>query len=109
MGQTVVKRVVHNDVPRLLKKVKARALRSGAGYGVERAMIYVPVRTGNLRRSIRVIDDDSFGSDVHYAGYVEDGTRYMSARPYMEPAARDVADEMPQIVKRELKKWALGG
>ena len=104
--KVVVKKVVHANVPAIFKKVKKNAEREGAGYGVERAMVYVPVRTGRLRLSIRVYDDDSFGSDVHYAGFVEGGTRYMRAQPYMEPAAKDVYKEMPKIIRRELKKWA---
>ena len=107
MAQTVVvKRIVHANVPKILKTVKKRSEREGAGYGVERAMRYVPVRTGKLRLSIKVYDGDSFGSEVRYAGYVENGTRFMRARPYLEPAAKDVAREMPAIIRRELKKWA---
>ncbi len=104
----VVKRVKHNDVPRIFKKVAARAERTGAGYGVERAMVYVPVDTRTLRNSIKVIDNDSFGSYVRYAGYVEDGTSRSRAQPYMEPAARDVAEAMPQIIRKEFKRWAFG-
>ena len=107
MAQNViVKKIVHANVPAILKKVKKRAEREGAGYGVERAMRYVPVRTGKLRLSIKVYDNDSFGSDVRYAGFVEDGTRFMRARPYLAPAARDVAREMPKIIRKELKRWA---
>ena len=51
-----------------------------------------PVRSGNLRSSIQVeafIDDGvavaEVGPEAHYAPYVELGTRYQAAQPYMEP------------------------
>ena len=109
MAKTViVKRVKHNNIPRIFKKVAAAAERTGAGYGVERAMIYVPVLTGRLRHSLRVYDNDSFGSDVRYAGYVETGTRRTRAQPYLAPAAKDVFDAMPKIIRKEFRKWARG-
>lgn len=51
------------------------------------------VRTGRLRSSITtVLGEDSVsvfvdvGSNVSYAPFVELGTRYMRARPYLRPA-----------------------
>lgn len=52
-----------------------------------------PVRTGRLRSSIthrverrgRVVVG-TVGTDVHYAPYLEFGTRRMRARPYLRPA-----------------------
>lgn len=48
-----------------------------------------PVRTGTLRRSItsRVETTRGYvGSNVEYAPFVEYGTRYMEAQPFLEPA-----------------------
>lgn len=49
-----------------------------------------PVRTGRLRSSIRVakVDRDRavIEAGAPYAGYVELGTRYMRAQPYLRPA-----------------------
>lgn len=50
-----------------------------------------PYDTGNLRRSIQLdITDGGMTAEVtataHYAQYVEYGTRYMRAQPYMKPA-----------------------
>lgn len=45
-----------------------------------------PVRTGTLRRSIssRVEGNAAYiGTSVEYAPFVEYGTRYMAARPYL--------------------------
>jgi HK97 gp10 family phage protein len=48
-----------------------------------------PVLTGKLQASIdnEVIGDTArVGSNVEYAGYVEEGTRRMAAQPYLRPA-----------------------
>jgi len=53
-----------------------------------------PVRTGRLRASIHTgkIEDGVYyvGTNVHYAPYVEFGTRKMAAQPYLRPAAKKV-------------------
>jgi len=53
-----------------------------------------PVRTGRLRASIHTgkIEDGVYyvGTNVHYAPYVEFGTRKMTAKPYLRPAAKKV-------------------
>lgn len=57
----------------------------------------VPVKTGTLRRSIttRVTGKQAFvGSAVVYAPYVEYGTRYTRAQPYLSTG---IADALPQI------------
>lgn len=58
---------------------------------VEDAKRVVPVRTGRLRDSIRVGSFTSRESvrvdaTAPYAGYVELGTRYMDAQPYLRPS-----------------------
>jgi HK97 gp10 family phage protein len=53
-----------------------------------------PVDTGRLRSSIMSsgLQRDGkgayvrIGTNVHYAGHVEFGTRFMAAQPYMRPA-----------------------
>lgn len=58
------------------------------------AMKTVPVRTGDLKRSIG-LDVNQFEGRVyagmHYAPYVEYGTRFMNAQPYMKPSFDIVA------------------
>ena len=53
-----------------------------------------PVRTGRLRASIHTgkIKDGVYyvGTNVHYAPYVEFGTRKMAAKPYLRPAAKKI-------------------
>lgn len=63
----------------------------GAGMD-RRAKTYVPVgETGNLKGSIMLqIVDNGLAAEIsagmHYAPYVEYGTRFMSAQPYIRPA-----------------------
>lgn len=67
-----------------------------------------PVDTGTLKRSIILeITDGGMTAEseatAHYAGYVEYGTRFMSAQPYMHPAVREVGkqfkSDMDKLVK----------
>ena len=56
-----------------------------------KAMRGAPVDTGTLRRSIGLeLTDNGLTAEVeptaHYAQYVEYGTRFMKAQPYMRPA-----------------------
>jgi len=55
-----------------------------------------PVDTGRLRASIHVgkIKNSAYyvGTNVHYAPYVEFGTRKMTAQPYLRPAAKKVVN-----------------
>lgn len=66
----------------------------------EDARRVVPVRSGDLRSTIRVEDAGEnrsrvvaggqhgamTGRPVNYAGYVELGTRYMDPQPYLKPS-----------------------
>lgn len=59
-----------------------------------RAKRLCPVDTGRLRSSIQTTMPFrrgnnlvvSVGSNVNYARFVEEGTRYMKAKPYLRPA-----------------------
>lgn len=53
-----------------------------------------PVKTGRLRDSINWFKrsklHNKIGSDVHYAKYVELGTRYMAPRAFLRKSARRI-------------------
>jgi HK97 gp10 family phage protein len=74
-----------------------------AAYDVESiAKRLVPVLTGTLRRSIHTVFSRGglravVGPSVFYAVFIEFGTRLMSARPYMRPAA---AQALPRFRDR---------
>lgn len=59
------------------------------------------VRTGNLRASIHGVVTSELRADlratVKHAGFVERGTRRMTARPYLAPAMVDTLAYMPRL------------
>lgn len=97
-----------------------RGLERGMKVGLERvgqavegvARQLAPVRTGRLRRSIQGGAKQNrnsrgqfqsgwyvtVGSDVEYAQFVEQGTRYMQAQPYLEPALNAVMPRAQAII-----------
>ena len=57
----------------------------------------VPVKTGHLRSSIYAKIQEwvaEIGAEVTYALFVEFGTRYMQAQPYLYPA---IQEHLPQL------------
>ncbi len=87
-----------------LKKVTQDRLTLAGEFVETAAALNVPVRTGNLRNSINHRKSAPFvervGTGVEYAPYVELGTRFTRARPYLLPALVDN--------KREIKNILLG-
>lgn len=70
---------------------------------------YVPYDTGALQSSIGITMKDGgltaeIAPTMHYAGYVEYGTRNMSAQPYMRPAYLeqeiDFRNDMEEVIKK---------
>lgn len=64
--------------------------------------------SGTLKRSIGLkIDNDGLRAVVeptaHYAGYVECGTRYMEAQPYLKPAFDAVKEGFKTDIVKALK------
>jgi HK97 gp10 family phage protein len=66
--------------------------------------------TGRLAGSVQVDVKPSaifVGSTLYYAGYLEFGTRSMSARPWLFPALEGNKKNAPRIVAKHLKKVKL--
>ena len=60
-----------------------------------------PVRTGYLRSSIYAKIQEwiaEIGAEATYAMFVEFGTRYMQARPYLFPAVEEYLPELERII-----------
>lgn len=60
-----------------------------------------PVRTGHLRSSIYAKISEwvaEIGAEAAYALFVELGTRYMQARPYLYPAIQEHLPRLEQII-----------
>lgn len=70
----------------------------------------VPVDTGYLKSKITVDDGDiailivRVGTNVKYAPYVEFGTKFMGARPYLYPSFFSQENEIVKAIGRVLKK-----
>lgn len=67
-----------------------------------------PVDTGRLRNSIShtVVEGEQaayIGTNVEYAAYVELGTRYQRAQPYLKPAVANHTKEYKKIIEEEMK------
>jgi len=65
------------------------------------AKLLVPVRTGHLRSSIYAKIYEwvaEIGAEATYALFVELGTRYMAARPYLYPAVQEHLPEFERII-----------
>ena len=67
-----------------------------------------PVDTGFMRRSIRIKYDDfgmtaRVGPNAQYAPYVEYGTRYMAAQPFVRPSfnkqKKTFIDDLNKLMK----------
>ena len=60
-----------------------------------------PVRTGYLRSSIYAKIEEwvaEIGAEATYALFVELGTRYMQARPYLYPAIQEYLPQLEKII-----------
>jgi len=67
-----------------------------------------PVDTGDLKGSISLeLTNNGFSAEVEphqdYAAYVEYGTRYMSAQPYMRPAFIQQSARFKDDLKKLMK------
>lgn len=73
------------------KELAANVVKYHGAQLQQNAQRIVPVKSGTLKRSIRLeIRDKGLTAEVaattNYAGYVEWGTRHMNAQPYMRPS-----------------------
>lgn len=96
------------EVLSALQRGKARALEIIGGTAETHAKKICPTKTGNLKNSIthQRLDENTevIGTNVEYAPYVELGTRKMTARPFLRPAAENHSDEYMKIFEQEMKK-----
>lgn len=86
------------------------ALTAGATVILNQAKINTPVLSGNLRRSERIGEFShknnsasiKVGTNVEYAPYVEFGTIYQQAQPYLRPAFDEKKSEALLLAKQAL-------
>ena len=87
-----------------MSKVKQIVKDNGAALQ-EAAQRKAPVDTGNLKRNIGLeIRDGGLTGEVEptaeYAAYVEYGTRFMNAQPYMRPSYNQQKEKFKSDMKK---------
>lgn len=91
------KNVTLNDVKKVVRK---------NGVGLQKAaQKKAPIDTGTLKRNVGIdITDSGMTATVEptaeYSAYVEYGTRFMKAQPYMKPAL----EEQEKLFKADMQK-----
>jgi len=92
---------------RALQRRVHRQLASWAADVKAEAMRRVPVRTGHLRSSIYSQISGwvvNIGAEATYALFIELGTQYMRARPYLWPAIQQYLPQLEGIVSDAIEE-----
>jgi HK97 gp10 family phage protein len=82
-----------------------RFLASWAADVKAEAMRIVSVKTGYLRSKIYAIVQNwvvIFGADTTYAYFIEFGTKYMAARPYLWPAIQRYLPQLEELIREAI-------
>lgn len=88
--KTKVQQVVRNNSMEFERKAKEKA----------------PVDTGFLKRGIQVKVGNLEGritSTANYSGYLEYGTRYMRAQPFMRPTYNEIKNQFKEQLKKAVE------
>jgi len=87
--ESTMQRYVHTKLVGWAEDVKTEAMRRA------------PVRTGHLRGSIYALVKDwvvNIGAEATYALFVELGTRYLRARPYLYPSIQQYLPQLQGLI-----------
>lgn len=101
-------RAAFQQAPKLMNRALVGAINKSLLTVGSSAVKKSPVRTGLLRGSILdpnrglqlatpSVFSGSVGSGVGYGGFVEYGTRFMRAQPYLRPAVEDTNGQVNQF------------
>lgn len=91
---SIMQREVHSFLASWAADVKALAQK------------IVPVRTGYLRSKIYAVIQQwviNVGADTTYAYFIEFGTRYMRAQPYLWPSLQEYLPQLEQVILSALE------
>jgi len=91
--ESTMQRYVHTKLVSWAEDVKTEAIRRA------------PVRTGHLRDSIYALVKDwtvNIGAEATYALFVELGTRYLRARPYLWPSIQQYLPQLEQAISEAI-------
>jgi len=79
----------------------------------QRAQGKAPVLTGRLKRSIHPtiphqtrpgVQQTEVGTNVEYARFQEEGTKYIAPHPYLTPALNESIDDVVKLVRKAIIK-----
>lgn len=105
--------------PKLGRQIVKQALRNGAKVILAAAKANVPVRSGALKKSLKVramkkrrhsygvmvaTSDDWFKGEQFYGAFLEFGTSRMAARPFVRPAFDSEKDTAEKIIINDLRQ-----
>ena len=106
-GEMTFKVTFNEQILKMIEKAPTEALNRLAEHVTAGAKRRSPYKTGNNRKNI---DWDAprggvrrIGPTSGYGGFLEVGTRYMAARPYIRPALEDVKRRAATILKGLVK------
>lgn len=108
-GQNRLQKKLKNNVS--LEDVKRVVRQNGAdlqGKIQDKAEFQRGYQTGATKRSVDLrIEDDGFtavsGPTTEYAPYLEYGTRFMEAQPFIEPALNEQKEQFKQDMKKLMR------
>ncbi len=97
-----------NQAPTLMRGALNKAINQSLLVIGRQATINAPVLTGNLRSSIldpsrglqlasTGVFNGSVGSGTNYGLFVEQGTKFMAAQPFLQPAVDSTNDQVQQL------------
>lgn len=99
--------VRHDDLPRIIARIPVLAdqIVTKAAMDIEaQAKTRAPVDTGNLKNSIQAVRIGIAHWKVvvgaHYGMYVEWGTRFMAAQPFLQPAVNIVRPQFLAALRK---------
>ena len=109
MANEMVWKVKFNDdILRAIAQAPTEGLNRMAEHTAAEAKRRTPVKTGLNKRSINW-DTPRGGvrriyTESGYGGFLETGTKFMAARPYMRPGLQDAINRAPTILKGLVKE-----
>lgn len=107
-----VERTKHIDMDAFARKLASYTVAEAAAAIEGKAANLAPVDSGNLRNSMYRKDISDMrvevGNTADYAVYVEFGTRFMGAQPYLIPAVDETRKQIMRIARRQAQRAANG-
>ncbi|WP_373844768.1 HK97-gp10 family putative phage morphogenesis protein [Clostridium sp.] len=101
-----------------INRLENKALKNAAEPVLQDAKANVPVRTGKLKKGLKITNvkkkqgvkyilvgvDRGDNSEIFYGKFVEFGTSKMSARPFLQPAYEKNKDNIQKTIANTLKE-----